>query len=56
MTQRIKADGENYTDKLTKAHAVMVAAMKSKQGVDPELAGKLKESIMSFYKAYEGKE
>lgn len=55
MTQRIKPDADNYTKKLTTAHAVMIAAMKSKQGVAPDLGKKLKESIMTFYKTYEGK-
>lgn len=55
MTQRIKPDAEDYTGKLTAAHAVMVAAMKTKQGVDAELAEQLKASILAFHKAYEGK-
>ena len=38
MTQRIKPDAANYAKKLAAAHAVMVAAMKCKQGVDPETA------------------
>lgn len=56
MTQRIKPDAPEYGKKLMSAHAVMVAAMKSKQGVDAELGEKLKASIMTFYEAYEGKE
>lgn len=55
MTQRIKPDAEGYVKKLTAAHAVMVAAMKTKQGVDAELATKLESSIKAFYEAYEGK-
>ncbi|MFN3194164.1 MAG: superoxide dismutase [Ni] [Aureliella sp.] len=55
MTQRIKADADGYVKKLTAAHAVMVAAMKTKQGVDAELAQKLEKSIKAFYEAYEGK-
>ena len=56
MTQRIKAEGENYAKKLTAAHAVMVAAMKSKQSASPETAASLKKAILDFYRAYEGKE
>lgn len=56
MTQRIKADGDNYTKKLTAAHAVMVAAMKCKQDASPATADALRESILDFYRAYEGKE
>jgi len=55
MTQRIKADGENYVKKLTAAHAVMVNAMKCKQQVDPKAAEALQKSIYAFYEAYEGK-
>jgi nickel superoxide dismutase len=56
MTQRIKADGENYAKKLAAAHAVMVAAMQSKQSASPESAAVLKKAILDFYRAYEGKE
>ncbi|MFK7737163.1 MAG: superoxide dismutase [Ni] [Pirellulaceae bacterium] len=55
MTQRLKPDADGYTKKLTSAHAVMVAAMKAKQGVDAELGMKLEKSIKAFYEAYEGK-
>ena len=61
MTQRIKpgtddATQREYIKKLTSAHAVMVAAMKCKQTVDPASAAALRESILNFYRAYEGKE
>jgi nickel superoxide dismutase len=56
MTQRIKADGDNYVKKLTAAHAVMVAAMKCKQAADPATAETLRKAILDFYRAYEGKE
>ncbi|MCA9198003.1 MAG: hypothetical protein KDA87_10710 [Planctomycetales bacterium] len=56
MTQRIKPDGEKYTEKLTAAHAVMVAAMKCKQDASPATAEALKKAILDFYRAYEGKE
>lgn len=56
MTQRIKPDAEGYTKKLTAAHAVMVAAMKTKQSADPKAAGALRDAILDFYRAYEGKE
>ena len=54
MTQRIKADGDDYVAKLTKAHAVMVAAMKCKQTVDSSNAEALKNAITAFQKAYGG--
>jgi len=54
MTQRIKADKPEYVNKLTAAHAVMVAAMKCKQQVDSAAAEALQESIYKFYTAYTG--
>ena len=56
MTQRIKADSEGYARKLSSAHAVMVAAMKCKQNVDPAMSKALRKAIYDFYRAYEGKE
>lgn len=54
MTQRIKADDPKYVDKLTKAHAVMVAAMKCKQAADPATAEALTKAINEFEVAYHG--
>jgi nickel superoxide dismutase len=56
MAQRIKAGSDNYVEQLTAAHAVMVAAMKCKQTVDPASAEALQKAIFDFYRAYEGKE
>ena len=61
MTQRIKpgtdaAGTEAYVKNLTAAHAVMRAAMKCKQTVDPKDAETLRTAILDFYRAYEGKE
>jgi len=55
MTQRIKAKDPKYVDKLTAAHAVMVAAMKCKQTVDTKAADRLRTAVLAFYEAYEGK-
>lgn len=55
MTQRIKPGGQKYVEKLTTAHAVMIAAMKCKQDVDLKKAAALKQAIIDFYEAYEGK-
>ena len=55
MAQRIKSTSSNYTEQLTKAHAVMVSAMKSKQSIDKESAETLKNAILAFHKAYEKK-
>jgi nickel superoxide dismutase len=62
MTQRLKpadpadvAAWGSYIGKLTKAHAVMRAAMKCKQSVDPANADALRDTILAFHQAYEGK-
>ena len=55
MTQRIKADDAKYVEKLTKAHAVMVAAMKCKQAADPATAEVLHDAIHAFQEAYNSK-
>jgi len=54
MTQKIKADSEDYVGKLTSAHAVMVAAMKCKQSAEPATAEALKNAINAFKKVYGG--
>jgi nickel superoxide dismutase len=53
MHQRIKPKDPKYVDKLTKAHAVMLAAMKCKQNVAAEHGDALKAAIIAFHKAYE---
>ena len=52
MTQRIKADGEDYVGKLTAAHGVLVAAMKCKQSAEPAAADALKKAITAFQQVY----
>jgi len=52
MTQRIKADDPKYVEKLTAAHAVMVAAMKCKQAAEPATAKALSTAIHDFQHAY----
>jgi len=54
MTQRLKAGGEHYVDKLTAAHGVLVAAMKCKQSADPAMAEALTAAITKFEVAYVG--
>ena len=56
MTQRIKPGSDKYIKQLTAAHAVMVAAMKCKQQVDPATAQALENAILDLYRAYEGKD
>lgn len=55
MAQRIKASDPKYVDKLTKAHAVIVSAMKCKQNVDTVHADALRGAILAFHEAYEGR-
>lgn len=45
LTQRVKADQEDYKERLVKHHTVIVAAMKAKQNADSQYATKLAESI-----------
>jgi nickel superoxide dismutase len=60
MAQRLKpgkdaASSALYVDKLTKAHAVMRAAMKCKQSVAAKDADAFKAAIMAFHQAYTNK-
>ena len=62
MAQRIKAPTDAnaeaqalFVDRLVKAHAGMVAAMKCKQTVDAAQAEALKTALQAFQKSYEAK-
>lgn len=52
LTQRIKPDQEDYTERLIKHHAVIVAAMKAKQSTDVKYAILLKEKIEALLPYY----
>ena len=45
LTQRVKLSQEDYTERLQKHHAVILAAMKAKQNADVKYAQSLKEAI-----------
>lgn len=45
LTQRVKADQEDYVERLKKHHAVIVAAMKAKQNADEASALALQKAI-----------
>lgn len=45
LTQRVKPDQKDYAERLTKHHAVIIAAMKAKQNADVKYTKILKESI-----------
>ena len=52
LTQRVKSAQEDYTERLVKHHAVIVAAMKAKQNADMDAAAALKESIEALASYY----
>ena len=52
LTQRVKADQEDYVDRLQKHHAVIVAAMRAKQNADMSFVEDLQvavEAVAPFY-------
>ena len=54
MTQRIKPSQEDYTERLTKHHAVIIAAMKAKQNADVAHAEVLQKSVEALSPYYPG--
>lgn len=52
LTQRVKPGQDNYSERLKKHHAVIVAAMKAKQNADGNYADALLESIEALEKYY----
>lgn len=54
LTQRVKPSQEDYTDRLVKHHAVILAAMKAKQNADSKVATSLTESIQALSAYYPG--
>jgi nickel superoxide dismutase len=52
LTQRVKPDQKDYSERLVKHHAVIVAAMKAKQNADEKYAKSLKESIEALRSYY----
>lgn len=52
LTQRVKADQEDYVERLKKHHAVIVAAMKAKQNSDAASAEALTEAIKGLLPYY----
>jgi nickel superoxide dismutase len=56
LTQRVKPTQKDYTERLTKHHAVIIAAMKAKQNVDLKYSKKLKQcvkALLSYYPEHE---
>lgn len=52
LTQRVKPDQKDYAERLAKHHAVIIAAMKTKQNADQKYATMLKESIEALLPYY----
>ena len=52
LTQRVKPDQKDYAERLAKHHAVIIAAMKTKQNADQKYAIMLKESIEALLPYY----
>ena len=52
LTQRVKASQDDYVERLTKHHAVIVTAMKAKQKSDIATVTALKESIEAIAPYY----
>lgn len=52
LTQRVKSDQEDYTERLVKHHAVIVSAMKTKQNVDATHVATLKANIEALAAYY----
>ena len=52
LTQRVKPAQEDYTERLSKHHAVIIAAMKVKQNAEADYAGELREKIEALLPYY----
>jgi nickel superoxide dismutase len=52
MTQRIKLDAENYAQKLSVLHKMLVYAMKCKQTTDLSHISKLRSLLEEFHDLY----
>ena len=52
MTQRIKPDQKNYTEKLIVLHKMLIAAMKCKQTTDPVNVAALRNHLKEFEALY----
>ncbi len=54
LTQRVKPNQKDYTERLIRHHAIIIAAMKVKQNADMKNAKNLKESIEALLSYYPG--
>jgi nickel superoxide dismutase len=54
LTQRVKPSQQDYVERLKKHHAIIIAAMKTKQNAEIKYAKNLKESIEALLVYYPG--
>ena len=52
LTQRVKAKQEDYTERLRKHHAVIVAAMRAKQNADADVVAELGSAVEALAPYY----
>ena len=52
LTQRVKPNQKDYTERLAKHHAVIVAAMKAKQHADMKYVKTLRENVQALSPYY----
>ncbi len=52
LTQRVKPGQADYSDRLARHHAVILAAMKAKQNADPAFGAALKKAIEAIAPYY----
>ena len=52
LTQRVKAKQEDYTERLRKHHAVIVAAMRAKQNANAEVVAELESAVEALAPYY----
>ncbi|MEO0454125.1 MAG: superoxide dismutase, Ni [Verrucomicrobiota bacterium] len=55
LTQRVKTDMDDYSERLKKHHAIILAAMKAKQNADKKFAEELKSAITAIDSYYPAK-
>ena len=52
LTQRVKSKQEDYTERLRKHHAVIVAAMRAKQNANAEVVAELESAVEALAPYY----
>ena len=55
LTQRVKPNQKDYAERLIKHHAVIIAAMKTKQNIDLKYVKNLKKCVKALLSCYPGR-